>query len=69
MSRLIWSMGGTGLVLADLTAAWLHRPLEPLTRDEPVLLARKARPPPFPPERLASGEVVASWVVLRPDTP
>ena len=46
MNRVIWSMGGTGLVLAGLTAAWLHRPLEPRPHEElaPLALA----PPPLP---------------------
>ena len=51
MSRLIWSVGGTGLALAGLTAAWLHRPLEPLSWEEPVPLAREASPSPSSPER------------------
>ncbi|MGE6760185.1 hypothetical protein ACQKGO_19375 [Corallococcus interemptor] len=28
MSRIVWSVGGTGIVLSCLAVAWLHRPLE-----------------------------------------
>ena len=49
MSRLIWSVGVTGLVLAGATAAWLHRPLEPLEREEPAPLPEHATTPPAEP--------------------
>ncbi|MBN8472959.1 hypothetical protein JYJ95_41185 [Corallococcus exiguus] len=34
MNRIVWSVGGTGVVLSCLAVAWLHRPLE--TPAEPV---------------------------------
>ncbi|MHA7634381.1 hypothetical protein [Corallococcus sp. M7] len=48
MSRIVWSVGGTGVVLSCLAVAWLHRPLE--TPAEPVL-ATVSQPAPIPPPR------------------
>ncbi|NPC87074.1 hypothetical protein HPC49_53955, partial [Pyxidicoccus fallax] len=49
MSRVIWSVGGTGLVLAGLAVAWLHRPLEPL-REEKLAPVALEVPPAVPVE-------------------
>jgi hypothetical protein len=51
MHRIVWSVGGTGVVLACLAVAWLHRPLElPATAlpPPPALTHRAPVPPPRP---------------------
>lgn len=57
MSRIVWSVGGTGVVLSCLAVAWLQRPLEtaaePVSAPRPVFQRAPAPPPragaPAPP--------------------
>ncbi|MFB1483231.1 hypothetical protein [Corallococcus sp. RDP092CA] len=57
MNRIVWSVGGTGVVLSCLAVAWLHRPLEapvepapapPIVFQQPAppLSQAEAAPPP-----------------------
>ncbi|MCP3139756.1 hypothetical protein [Pyxidicoccus xibeiensis] len=67
MSRLIWSVGGTGLLLSALATAWLHRPLEPRVVEAPMASAphdftaetpdthAAPAPPPTTPRQQARG--------------
>ncbi|WP_228564899.1 hypothetical protein [Myxococcus sp. AB036A] len=60
MSRLIWSMGFTGLALACAVAAWLHRPVElPSQAAEPEASTPLAQAPTPRPRSVAP----------RPSTP
>lgn len=56
MSRIVWSVGGTGVLLSCLAVAWLQRPLEPLPdarAPSPVVLPPTPVEPVAPPVALA----------------
>ncbi|NOK23429.1 hypothetical protein, partial [Corallococcus carmarthensis] len=50
MSRIVWSVGGTGVVLSCLAVAWLHRPLEAAVEPVPAAPTVSQRAP-VPPQR------------------
>ncbi|WP_223639091.1 hypothetical protein [Corallococcus sp. EGB] len=50
MNRIVWSVGGTGVVLSCLAVAWLHRPLEAPAEQVPATPIVFQQPPAPPPK-------------------
>ncbi|MBN8230805.1 hypothetical protein JYK02_25140 [Corallococcus macrosporus] len=49
MNRIVWSVGGTGVVLSCLAVAWLHRPLDlPAEPPAPPPTVSQVAPAPSP---------------------
>ncbi|WP_375742368.1 hypothetical protein NR800_24745 [Corallococcus interemptor] len=74
MSRIIWSVGGTGVVLSCLAVAWLHRPLvlpaEPVPAPPTVSQPAPAPPPGAEAAPRPTGPVRASPPAApEPETP
>ncbi|NVJ13462.1 hypothetical protein HV826_04730 [Myxococcus sp. AM010] len=70
VSRIIWSLGFTGLALACATASWLHRPVElPRRAPEPdaaAPLAPAPTPRPIAVARRPAGPVPQALPGVRP---